>query len=72
MSHIAEIVAFVRLAKGGLAPETLGKAIRRRWPAASDAEIREAVERAVTETPNDADERVAMEAVAAALLRPKG
>jgi hypothetical protein len=72
VSRIAEIVAFIRMARGGLAPETLGKAIRRRWPEASDAEIREAVERAVTETPNDAEERTAMEAVATALLgRPR-
>lgn len=68
MSRIAQIVAFVRLAYGGIDTETLARAIRRRWPDASNEEVREAIARAATATPNDADERAAMEAAASAIL----
>ena len=69
MSSLSEIVAFLRLAKGGLAPETLAKAIRRRWPDASDEQIREAIARAATEEPTDTEEQVALDAAASAMLR---
>ncbi len=68
MSRIAQIVAFVRMAQGGLSTDTLAKAIRRRWPDASNEEVREAIARAVTRVPNDADERAAMDAVAMKIL----
>lgn len=69
MSNLSEIIAFLRLAKGGLAPETLAKAIRRRWPEATDDQIREAIERSATEEPTDAEEQVALEAAASAILK---
>jgi hypothetical protein len=68
LSRIAQIVAFVRMAQGGLSTDTLAKAIRRRWPDASNEEIREAVARAATGMPNDADERAAMDAAAMKML----
>jgi hypothetical protein len=67
VSRVAEIAAFVRLAKGGLAPDTLGKAIRRRWPDATEAEVREALGRSA-DSP-DADEKLAIDAAATAILR---
>jgi len=66
--HIAEIVAFIRIAEGALSPERLAPAIRRRWPQATPDEVREAVARAATFTPNDAAERAAMDAAAAVIL----
>jgi L-ribulose-5-phosphate 3-epimerase UlaE len=46
MSKVAEIAAFVRLTHGGLSIETLAKAIHRRWPEASEDEVREALQSA--------------------------
>lgn len=69
MSRISEIGAFLRLAQAGLTPETMAKAIRRRWPEVSDDEIREAVSRAATDEPSDAEERLALDAAASALLK---
>jgi hypothetical protein len=42
VSTVAEIAAFIRATQGGLSTETLAKAIRRRWPDATEDEVREA------------------------------
>jgi hypothetical protein len=66
---VSEISVFLRLAKGGgLAPELLGRAIRRRWPEADEAELCEALRRAAEDSV-DPDDRLAMEVAAAAILK---
>ena len=62
MSRAEEIAAFVKATQGGLSTETLAKAIRRRWPDATPAELRlalgiesgdDAPKQMAAETPND-------------------
>jgi hypothetical protein len=71
VSHVAEIAAFLSLADGGLSFETLGRAIRMRWPEASVAEVEEALVRAARGAPDDA-ERAALFCAAAAILGRRG
>jgi hypothetical protein len=69
VSRVTEIAVFVRLAAvGGMEPEKLARAIRRRWPEASEEEVRDALARAGGEALN-AEEQLAMELAAAAILR---
>ena len=68
MSRLAEIVAFLSLADGALAPEVQEKTIRRRWPEASVEEIRQAAARAAAGLPEAAEERAAMEAAVRVML----
>jgi hypothetical protein len=69
VSRISEIGAFLRLAQDGLAPETLAKAIRRRWPEVTEDELREAMARAAAEPLADGEEQIALDAVANAILK---
>jgi hypothetical protein len=71
VSRLAEIAAFVRLADGGLSPEVLARVVRRRWPEATDEDLREAVARAASGLPDHPDDRAAMDAAAATMLGRK-
>lgn len=69
MSTHSQIVAFLRFAGSGLAPDTLAKAIRRRWPEVGEEEIRQAIAQAATEEPTDGEEQAALDAASGAMLR---
>ena len=68
MSRVSEIAALVRLAGDSLTQETLARAIARRWPEASEAEVCEGLRRGA-QAPTDPEESLATALTAAALLR---